>query len=650
MTRILVKTGAGMPEQADLVPGEFAWDGVAGRLIGKTSDGNLMEVSRFNKFIANEPILASSPVALRNDGTVEPIKSEPGFFGTRQTVQTGEGGQRSLIGYDPGNDCWLSVYYQGFSEVRIVKGVANEEGEIIWGSPVNTSMGTTPASLSYDPNTGLFVYLGHGPADFIGRLATIDCSGSSPVMNGNVSAGTNYEASRAFPHIRYIPTLGKHILFYADSSFNLKVRAVTVNGAGSFSQTSDVTVVTAALTNGTAAVEASKDANEALLFHVTNLNNANPILRFTPLTWDGSNFVAGTQGTKTYSGGSVTFVGRPNIADIAYAQGKYVCAFGGLAKQASPEVKALEVLVVETDGSSAPTAGDFTTLHTIQTNGQGFQRTNLAWTGVDFLYVGRDSVNPARTHAATFRLDSNGEVVVETAYFQLNAESFSTNDAPNQIQVSREVNPEGLTLITRGSGTGLVGTFYFPYNSIGPNNVDQFVGFAQSGAGEDESVDVGLPGQVVMLSGLDAGTTYYLDNDGELTDVLEEGRLLVGYAMTEDYLYMFPLVEPILMDAGLNSFRTSPIDVVRDGDFTVAHPLGDLPQEIFKNLICIDDDGNFDAGDVIPAGVGVSIKVNATHIIGHFADAANVFSVVDPVSNTSVDLDNDKWKLVIKLR
>lgn len=105
------------------------------------------------------------------------------------------------------------------------------------------------------------------------------------------------------------------------------------------------------------------------------------------------------------------------------------------------------------------------------------------------------------------------------------------------------------------------------------------------------------------------------------------------------------------------SFVSSQQSITAAGSLTIAHGLGVVPQFITAELVCLTNDQDFAAGEIIQfpiganfsTGQGMAVRKDSTvSIFVRFGSATNTFSYVENATGTTVNLTNANWALVLR--
>ena len=105
-----------------------------------------------------------------------------------------------------------------------------------------------------------------------------------------------------------------------------------------------------------------------------------------------------------------------------------------------------------------------------------------------------------------------------------------------------------------------------------------------------------------------------------------------------------------LSSASGEYFESSPVNLVSDGDFAVAHSLGATPRLVVAVLVCGTSDAGYAVGDeLVLAGnsgtnTGVTWAANGTNIVGSFGSQIPV----NAIGATSANLTFGSWTMRLR--
>ena len=401
-----------------------------------------------------------------------------------------------------------------------------------------STISTTPGNdvaVGYDPNTyqHLFVYNDDSKTNdkLCARLGTI--SGTSISYGTQVDLYTA-DTSGFTPSVMYDDSNDKFIVVYRNSSFKLTAVVGTVSGTDiSFSSPVSSTD-SHIMYDGSAGVAAAFDTDQNKVLAVfRNPNNSNNM-----------DYCVGSISSGSISWGTIAQLTSTECDYIQLAFGetnnKFMIAFRGTNDSNYGRVMSAKI---DSAATTVTAGSEFYLRSAATTSGQNIQGKSIAWDSSSNIF-GIYAVNTSHSNTRsfiTYATDASGTGAGQpitqqgaTAYESL------TYGSSHQNVAIESMGSHGAFV-----HTGMRTSDYYPRYGVrnavaeASNLTDghHYVGFADQAYTNGQTATIKTTGNnVSTLSGLTAGTKYYVQNDGTVGTSAQSPSCLAGLALSSSKL------------------------------------------------------------------------------------------------------------------
>ena len=465
--------------------------------------GNDPSVPRQTHEVASGTLPNGKPVVINADGTVSVpegtvIGSETQFIATM-------GNELSAGVYDPDSSKVILAYSDSDNSTRGTAVVGTVSGtSISFGSPAVYNSGTTEhIGITYDTTNDkvVIVYKDAGNSNYgtaiVGTVSGTDITfGSEAVYNAE---NAQYNAAA------FDANTGKILIAYKDGGdASIQSRVATVSGTN-ISFGTEVQVVS----NGTY-VQAVFDSNS---------NKVVVVYR------DGSNSNYGTARVGTVSG-----------TDISFGTAAVWVSSSAEDIQATFDSTNNKIVIGYKDGGDGDKGkafvgtvsgtnisfGSAATFHNASTPGVNGVVYNSNQNKVFFFYISGSSIG--RFVSGTVSGTAVGSVSSETTYH-----NASTN-VPFQVYDGSSTN---IVAAYRDGGDSNKGKAVVVKTGSKPLTSENYIGITRSGAADTKGAIIDTQGAIAdNLSGLTAGQSYFVQNDGTLGTTAADPSVFAGTAVS----------------------------------------------------------------------------------------------------------------------